>query len=367
MKTLLLFLLLLITCNASFANDNKVCQKCHPLIYKEYYDSIHRKSSLANDAIYRAVFEKEHKEKERGKCNSCHAPSAKNLQQEKEEPISCIYCHTIKNIQKYDEANKNILTGKKKDFFSAQEDKRNRSKVTYETTTSFFGLIKRSKNSPYHQIEYNNENYYNGNVCMGCHSHVNNAHDFDIIMLDAYIDKKDKNTCISCHMPQTMGSKTTLSDSKTHAYHGIAGLHKLSKSLGKYINFHVQKHEKGFQVSIENLANHALFGQAYREGVLDVTIIRGADKIVQEPYIFTRIFGKGNKESMPFEATNILKDTLIYAKKNIIYNTKLQKGDKIVLTLGFRLISKKAAKELKLQYNKELTKIRILKTESFNF
>jgi len=365
MKKLTFIILILLGYTSSFANDNTVCQKCHPLIYKEYYNSIHRKSSLANDKIYKAVFEKEHADEKQ--CNACHAPSAKTPQEEKEAPISCIYCHTIKDIKEGDEVNKNIITGKKKDFFSAQKDKKNESKVKYETTTSFFGLIKRSKNSPYHQIEYNNENYYNGNVCMGCHSHVNNAHDFDIIMLDAYIDKKDKNTCISCHMPQIMGSKTTLTDSKTHAYHGIAGVHTLSKSLGKYIDFKVKKTPKGFTVTIVNQANHALFGQAYREGTLHVKILRATQTIAQKPYIFTRIFGKENHESMPFEATNVLKDTLIYAKKSITYNTKLQKGDKVVITLGFRLISKKAAQELNLKNDKELTKIKVLKTQSFSF
>jgi len=367
MKTLLLFSLLLFTCNASFANDNKVCQKCHPLIYKEYYKSIHRKSSLSNDKIYKAVFEKEHQNNEKSNCKACHSPSAKTPQEEKEAPISCIYCHTIKDIQEGDKVNKNILTGEKKDFYSAQVDKRNEAKVKYETTSSFFGLIKQSKNSPYHQIEYNNENYYNGNVCMGCHSHVNNKNGFDIIMLDAYIDKKDKHTCISCHMPQTMGSKTTLKDSKTHAYHGIAGVHNLSESLGKYIDLHVSKNTNGFAVKITNQANHALFGQVYREGVLNVTITRDNKTTALRPYIFTRIFGKNKTQSMPFEASKVLKDTLIYANKSVIYTTKLQKGDKVTVTLGFRLISNKAAQELGLQNDTDLSKIRVLKTESFQF
>jgi len=366
MKTFL-FTLFIFTCSFSFANDNKVCQKCHPLIYKEYYSSIHRKSSLANDKIYKALFKKEHTNKEKDSCKNCHSPSAKNLQEEKEAPISCIYCHTIKDVQKGDKSNKNILSGKKRDFYTAQADKKNESKVKYGTSSSFFGLIKHSKNSPYHEIEYNNENYYNGNVCMGCHSHVNNDHNFDIIMLDAYIDKKDKYTCISCHMPQVMGSKTTLRDSKTHAYHGIAGVHHFTESLGKYIDLHVAKNSNGFSVKIINQANHALFGQAYREGILNVTIVRGNKIISLKPYIFTRIFGKNGAESMPFEAKKVLKDTLIYAKKTINYGKRVQKDDKIVVTLGFKLISNKAAKELDLQKDKELSKIKILKTESFQF
>ncbi len=367
MKTLILLSLIILTCNTSFANDNKVCQKCHPIIYKEYYNSTHRKSSLANDKIYKALFEKEHKNKEKNNCKSCHSPSAKTPHDEEESPISCIYCHTIKDVQEGNKTNKNILSTEKKDFYTAQADKRDKSKVKYETTSSFFGLIKQSKNSPYHQIEYNNENYYNGNVCMGCHSHVNNDNDFDIIMLDAYIDKKDKHTCISCHMPQIMGSKTTLRDSKTHAYHGIAGVHNLSESLGKYIDVTVKKNTNGFDIKIVNQANHALFGQAYREGILNVKIIRDNEILNLEPHIFTRIFGKNGTQSMPFEAKKVLKDTLIYAKKSVKYNTKLRKGDKVIITLGFRLISNKAAKELHLQNDKELSKTRVLKMQSFQF
>jgi hypothetical protein len=168
-------------------------------------------------------------------------------------------------------------------------------------------------------------------------------------------------------MPQIMGSKTTLTSTKTHAYHGIAGVHNLSKSLGKYITFKLKKSPEGFTINIINQANHALFGQAYREGTLHVKILRAKQTITLKPYIFTRIFGKNNEESMPFEATNVLKDTLIYAKKNIRYNTKLQKGDKVIITLGFRLISEKAAKKLNLQNDTELTKIKILKTQSFTF
>jgi hypothetical protein len=363
MKTLLL--LLIIAYTSLSANENKVCQKCHPLIYKEYYNSIHRKSSLSNDNLYKAVFEKEHADKKQ--CAKCHAPSAKTKQEAIEQPISCIYCHTIKDVKEGNRTNENILNGQKKDFYTAQQDKRDESKVKFGTITSFFGLVKRSKNSPYHQIEYNNENYYNGNVCMGCHSHDNNAHGFDVIMLDAYIDKKDKNTCISCHMPQVMGSKTTLRDTKTHAYHGIAGIHNMSEALGKYIDFSIKKNAKGFIVKIKNQANHALFGQTYREGVLEVSISRKGKTISLKPFIFQRTFGKNKTPSLPSEATNILQDTLIYAKKAITYNTQLQKGDTLTITLGFRLASKKAVKELGLQNETALTKVKVLKTESFKF
>ncbi|QOP45826.1 multiheme c-type cytochrome [Sulfurimonas paralvinellae] len=364
-KFTLLLSLLLTSVSLWSASQTKVCQKCHPLIYKEYYNSIHRKSSLQNDMIYKAIFEKEHADKQ--KCANCHSPSATDKLQAKEEPISCIYCHTITDVKENDTSNQNMLSGKKKDFYTAEVSKKNESKVKFETTSSFFGLIKNAKNSPYHQIEYNNENYYNGNVCMGCHSHVNNEHGFDVIMLDAYIDKKDKETCISCHMPKIMGSKTTLRDTKTHAYHGMAGVHNMSKSLGKYIDISAEKNKNGFVIQIKNQANHALFGQAYREGVLQVSISRKGKTITLKPFIFKRTFTKNGKASLPFEATDVLKDTLIYAKKSIEYDTKLQQGDLMTVTLGFRLISEEAAKVLGLKNDKKLTEIKILKTELFQF
>jgi len=366
MKTLILSSLLLLSSSALVANESKICQKCHPLIYKEYYNSIHRKASLPNDKIYAAVFKKEHQNGDKNNCKSCHSPSAKTQQEIKEEPISCIYCHTIKDIHEGENANKNILTGKKRDFFSAEASKKDQSKVKYETTSSFFGLIKTSKNSPYHEIEYSNENYYNGKVCMGCHSHTNNKHGVDMIMLDAYIDKKDKETCISCHMPKVMGSKTTLSDSKTHAYHGIMGLHNMDKSLGKYIDINIQKTSNGFDVKIKNQANHALFGEAYKEGILEVNILRNGKIIKLKPFIFSRVFGKDSHVSMPFNATEVLKDTLIYAKKDLHFNTKIQEGDEVTITLGYRLISPKAAKELDI-HDTQLSDLKVLKKESFKF
>ena len=121
MKKILLTLFIVFNLSSLFANESKVCQKCHPLIYKEYYSSIHRKSSLANDKIYKAVFEKEKQVADKSTCKTCHSPSAKTPKETKEEPISCVYCHTITDIQKHEDKNKNILSDKKRDFYSMKQ------------------------------------------------------------------------------------------------------------------------------------------------------------------------------------------------------------------------------------------------------
>jgi len=376
MKFFLSISLLFFISMFSYANESKVCQKCHPIIYDEYYESSHRKSSTVNNPIHKAMWDKHPKTPEGYSCAKCHSPSDKKLLKtgvlmdneiQREEPISCVYCHTIKDVQEGTLSNDNITIDKKREYFTAEKSKKGSAKAEYKTKTSWFGLVKESRNSPYHKIDYNNENYYSGNVCMGCHSHTNNEHSFDISMLDAMIDKNDKNTCVTCHMPQIAGTKVTINESKTHAYHGIAGIYHMNDSMGQYIDFKLDKQSNGFNVKVINKSNHALFGQSFRQGVLKVEIERGAKVITLEPFIFTRVLGKDGKEAMPWNANETLKDTLIYAKREVSFKESIKAGDKVTLILGVKRISDKVAKKLNLQNNKEVSRLRILKTQSFEF
>lgn len=361
---------------SAFTAQNRVCKQCHPAIYSEYYDSAHRKASVFNDPVHHAWWKLMPKTKQGYTCAKCHTPSDSNALKkgvltensiQKEEPISCIYCHTIDHIQQHGDYNTNITTGKTREFFTADTSKKGSGVAHFQTHTSWFGLNRSVENSPYHKINYNNDNYYNGNVCMGCHSHTDNGHGFDILMLDAFIDKKDKETCISCHMPQIPGTKVTLKNTPTHAYHGIAGIHNMTEALGKYIDFYVTQTAGGFDITIVNHANHALFGQAYREGVLKVSIERNGKEITLQPALFTRVFGKNGKTTLPWEATETLKDSLIYGKKRLHYPVKLQKDDTLTLVLGVKKISEAGLQALHLQKYRELARFKPLKYESFHF
>lgn len=356
------------------ANDSKVCQACHPIIYEEYYESSHRNASIYNNPIHNAMWEKHPKDEKGYTCAKCHSPSdlkafedgvvTRNVTQT-EEPISCMYCHSIKDVQEGDSSNSNILVDKKREYYTAQDGKK--GKVEYEMKSSWFGLKKEPKSSPFHKIDYDNENYYDGNVCMGCHSHTNNDHGFDITMLDALISEDDKNSCVTCHMPQVPGSKVTINETKTHAYHGIAGIYHKTTNMGEYIDFKLSKKSDGFSVNVINNSNHALFGQAFRQGILKAEIKRGNKTIALEPFVFERILARGGVEVMPWEANEAIKDTLIYAKREVSFSETLRSGDKLTLTLGVQRISKEGAKKLGLELDKEFTKFRILKSEIFNF
>ncbi|MCF6309587.1 MAG: cytochrome c family protein [Sulfurimonas sp.] len=374
MHKIFLFLLTILLVNLLQANEGKVCQKCHPIIYSEYYESSHRNASIYNNPIHKAMWDKHPKDEKGYTCAKCHSPSdLESLQTGKltknktqvEEAISCIYCHTIKDVEEGDSSNTNISSNKKREFFTAQKGKK--GKAEYKTVSSWFGLVKESSSSPYHKIDYDNENYYSGNVCMGCHSHTNNEHSFDISMLDAVISEKDENTCVTCHMPQVLGTKVTINKTKTHAYHGIAGIYHKREMMGKHIDFKVSNSDNGFNVKVVNKSNHALFGQAFRQGILKVKIIRGSKTIELKPFIFERVLAKDGQEVMPWDANQALKDTLIYAKRDISFDTSIEQGDRLVLTLGVQRISKDGAKKLGIEDNKELTKFRVLKTEKLSF
>ncbi len=354
-----------------------ICKQCHPTIYREYYQSAHRKASVYNDPVHGAWWKLMSKKKQGGyTCAKCHSPSDPEALEhgiltdnriQREGPISCVHCHTIDHIQQNDASNTNITTGKTREFFTAEASKKGSGVAHFQTHTSWFGLNRSVENSPFHKINYNNENYYNGNVCMGCHAHTDNEHGVDILMLDAFIDKKDKETCISCHMPQVPGTKVTLKHTPTHAYHGFAGIHNMTEALGKYIDFNVSRTADGFDITIVNHANHALFGQAYREGVLKVSINHNGKERALQPAVFTRVFGKNGKESFPWEATETLKDSLIYGKKKLHYPVKLYKGDTLTLVLGAKRVSEAGMKALHLQKHSELTRFKPLKYGSYHF
>ncbi len=357
--------------NSIFALENSTCKKCHPTIYREYQNSIHANSSIYNDPIHKAVWDRHPLKKSQNyKCKSCHTPSDHLLMQNKTklhknniqttEPISCQMCHKIKSIQKGKKADKNILTKKEKYFFSKDLDRKG-EKVIFHEEKSFFGLQTKTVGSAYHDIDYSNENFYNGKVCLGCHDHKANKENF--LVCDIGYKKGDsKKNCITCHMPKIKGSFVELKDSKTHAFHGIS-IHKLDPNfLSKYIKLSLSKKEDGFTVTIKNEATHTLFMQPLRLSQLRVTIKHDGKKIYQKTTIFKRVIGKDGNPSPPWLATQTLYNNLIKAgeKRVIDFKQKLHKGDEVELRFGYYLVNPNMAKKLSLN-EKKATEFQTLK------
>ncbi len=74
-KTILFFLFLGSLYATSQFETSKTCKGCHPTIYSEFYESAHRKASIFEDEIHKAIWDKHpSKAKDKYTCNECHTP-----------------------------------------------------------------------------------------------------------------------------------------------------------------------------------------------------------------------------------------------------------------------------------------------------
>jgi len=361
------FLSLLTLSFVLFAStDTDACKKCHPLITKEFQDSMHKKSTINEDKVHKAIWDK-HPAKAKGnyKCAKCHTPNLAG-QEEHSTGITCISCHTIIDVEQHAQSNKNIYSGKKKTFYSAEKGREN-EKVVYKQTSSWFGLSKTTVGSAYHDIDYTNKNFYDGKMCMGCHSHKQNGHKFSVCNTDAKGANSKESNCITCHMPKVDGSATTVRISKQHAFHGFAGARVKPELLSKYVSLDFKDNDKSFEITINNDAPHNLMTHPLRVVQLRTKLHRGSKVLPLKTHTFVKIIGKDGKPAMPWVANAVVKDNMIKANEQRVvkFDTQLKSGDKLEVQLGYFVVNPKVVKKLKLDGDKELTKFTILKSQYF--
>lgn len=343
-------------------SQTQTCQKCHPVIVEEFENSMHRKSSIYDDAIHKAVWYKSPgKANDEYACAECHTPNATN-EEEAKEGITCVSCHTIKDVEKHANANKNVYSKDKKTFYSAEAG-REGEKVVYKKESSWLGLNKTTVGSPHHDIDYTNEIYYNGQVCMGCHSHRKNSSEFMICQTPQEGAQSKEGNCITCHMPKVDGTATTITETKQHSFHGFAGARKNHEMLSKYVELDFQKSANGFDVIIDNKAPHDLMLHPLRVVELRVRHIKNGKSTDLKSYSFVKVIGNEDGVSMPWLANRVVSDTMIKAngKKSISYENRVEEGDEIELLLGYYIVNPKALKKLNLDKNKDAKKFTLLK------
>jgi len=206
----------------------------------------------------------------------------------------------------------------------------------------------------------------NGNVCIGCHSHKMNKHGLNVCSTNI-ANEMDGSNCVSCHMPQSGGSVSTLNKTGTHAFHGFAGTHSHTSMLSKYIDLSMVRNIETFTLNVDNRTSHALLLHPLRLAKLKVTVIRDGKRIDLEDKVFVRVIGKNGKPAMPWVADKEIKNSMLKAneKRAVKYSFSLQKGDTVEAVLGYYLVNPKVLPKLKLQNNKEASEFKILKKESF--
>ncbi len=361
---------------------SSVCKGCHPTIYAEYYDSAHRKASIFEDELHKAVWEKHpDKQKKQYTCAKCHTPTDSKLIQalenneeampqktdvQTQEAVSCVYCHKIKDIEEHTQSNKNIMSLKEKLLFSADENNRDIKKKEYKDKESYLGMVKEKTGSPFHTIDYSNKNFYNGKMCMGCHSHLKNDNDVDVCRIDKDAAKDEETNCISCHMPKVKGTATSIKLTKTHTYHGFASTSKNNSMLAKYVKIKSKKTKEGFRVSIKNEASHNLFLHPMRLAKLEVKVLRDKSTVFTKTEHFARVLGKDNKPTLPWLADSVIHNSMIKANERRVlnYGFKVKAEDIVEVIFGYYRVNPKMVDVFKVN-PKKYGQFHIMKKKRF--
>jgi len=333
---------------ANTNNSSKLCKTCHPIIYNEYKSSMHFKSTLQKDAVHKALWNKNPLSKENNyQCAKCHNPEVKN---KLDNGVDCVSCHTIKNIKEHMVSNINIYENKDKTFYS-KDLKRADKKIVYHKTSSFFGMFSSTVGSPYHDIDYRNKIYYNGKMCMGCHSHLKNSNNINLCSLPNKGASNTKENCITCHMPKIKGSATTIKLTKSHAYHGFLGAYNKPLMLSKYIDLSINKTSTGFNINIKNNTPHPLFTQPLRVVRLKIDILDNNKNIFSKNIDFKKVLGKNGQESIPATADSILEDSMLKENETRVIKIDFNnlKNKKVIATLGYFRVDPKKIKTLGLK------------------
>ena len=383
MKIVLFIIFVILNINAAQPVESSTCKGCHPIIYGEFYNSSHRKASIFENKVHKAMWDLHpDKQAEKYTCAKCHTPTdlelLKNLEEDKkalpqnneiqtQEAISCVYCHSIKDVEAHAKSNKNISTEENKVFYSANQDNKKQKNKEFKDEVSLFGMMKEKSGSPFHKIDYSNENFYTGKMCMGCHSHSTNENNFDLCRVEEKGATSEETNCISCHMPKIAGTATSIKITKEHSFHGFASGSNNQELLAKYLKIDFKENTNNFEVSIKNEATHNLFLQPLRVAQLKITILRDGKNIPLETKSFVRIIGKDGKPTMPWNADSEVENSMIKANEERIvkYDFQLKKEDKIEVVFGYYSVNPKMIEKLNLQDDEESNRFNVIFSKYF--
>ena len=332
--------------------DSQSCKECHEEIYSEHATSMHHKSSIFGDEVHKKV--KELSAENNYACALCHMPSTKNLSAmirgtEQPDPsdkrqtdgVSCFYCHQISKVH------------------HAKTQNINFSSATADDKPTMFGNLKNPDSSDKHHAE-NNEIYKNSEVCMGCHSHKENSHGFEVC--NTKNEHDTRSDCIGCHMPKAAGgnekfNKRGRDEYATHKFLGI----RSDEMIKKTVKLELAYKENSIELTIVNKMGHSIITHPMRLKFAKTVVRRGGNVIWsnftespiedKEATFIIAFKDAEDKPSMPHTAVGykINQNLKAMSSKVIKYNVpNLQKGDEIESTWISYVVNPQIAKKLEI-------------------
>ncbi len=380
MKTFLLLLLTLVFPVLGFAHQipegavpfekSETCASCHPVIYNEWKQSMHAKSSAHVDKAHGAV----HKKfvgamKKAGKtgnyhCGNCHTPMAENVEDlisgkaqlnskewKEVEGIGCAFCHRIESIIQ-------------KERFNSYTINKDGAYVVYSPSKSAppSGILEKIKNlwnritskkTP-HNVSQSNL-FAEGEVCMGCHSHMINPKGAAICVMR----EEGGGDCLACHMDQSDGAPSISSTKTTHSSHLMPGGHNiemLRQTVMLDARIESRKGERLIVIDVTNVIAHVFPStNPMRIAFIKVTAKDNQGNIVWSNFkdspmedkksLFFKAFKAGDNVGVPaWAAESVAFDTRLKSGENrsIAYTVPIKDIKKVSVVLVYKLFPPKA-------------------------
>ena len=226
------------------------CASCHPVIYKEWRESFHAKSSAladpAHGAVHQSFLKAMEKKGKKGNyhCANCHAPMADNIKAlmtgaaeldssnwTHSEGTGCTFCHRIEAVVE-------------KEMFNQYRLNTDGTRQTGRPAKE--GLPHKTGQS---------DLFVEGKVCMGCHSHKLNGKKVPVCLMK----DEERGNCLECHMPVVEGRATVGTKRTSHRSHIMPGGHypeMLKKAATLDAEVITEGKERRLEVTVTNIISH---------------------------------------------------------------------------------------------------------------
>jgi len=367
--------------------SSQACKACHKTIVEEWETSLHAKSHFSKNELidktieYMSLKTTLLKDQIVLNCSSCHNPRVAKDKMSLEEFYSQAYgqdsgeTSAILNSQ-YAKDGVNCITCHNVDKIYHNNSPENRGKKIVDWTPSgtMVGPFD-NVDSPYHKSEY--RAYFQeqpNQLCNICHHSGESYYGHLICETSNEYDKSNSDkSCVDCHMREstmrfTVDNKLAKEkrESRSHLFAGVRN----SDIVAAAITINPSRVGQNLRLELVNETAHKIpTGYGDREMSIIVEFLDYDENLVRtDQYTLKATFGdEFGKETISQLAYQTLSDTRLDAgEKRKVDFAIPHSASKAKITLTYRLISEKWAKELQLK-SEEFLKTYVVKERYIKF
>ena len=358
-------IILMFLANMLFAGSGfqpaSTCGECHEEIYQQWSASMHGKSTIQKDPLYRGMYEwaiKDTDGKLQSRCLSCHAPLSLVLdsndpeQSFNQDGVTCQFCHGIRNI-----SDRHSLAGVDVDLTTVYSSQPETDIDAHPTAHRDF--------------------FTKSDVCLPCHAEMRGPNDIEVCATgsewNAFAAENPK-TCQDCHMRNESGETS-------HLFPGTHQGNLLQNSVEMEMQFDEQ--ESLLTITMQSIhSGHALpTGTPLRLLTIKVVGLNDQGETIWENWatnpmkedksaLFMKILADsgGNGPVPPWQAQQIIYDRRLMpgTSDEITYRIDNDGIHKIAATLHYHFAPKPILKKFNIT-DEHFTKPRIVAREVIVF